>query len=85
MIGDEPAPRKWLQTKSVRSQSFLPGLRVEAGRAGRAEGDVDAAFFDDRRGRGVAVELVAELRRGDAEENVVAQDLAGLLVHATRR
>ena len=55
---------------------------VEARGAGRAEGDIDAAFLDHRRGRGVGVERVAELGLGDAEENGVAENRAGVLINA---
>src|SRR5258708_2678243 len=61
---------------------LLARFRIEAGRTRRSEGDIDPALLDGRRGRGVAVELVAELRRGHAEEDIVAQDFAAVLIDA---
>ena len=54
----------------------LAGARIDRRRAGRAEGDVDAAGLADRRRRGVAVERVRVLRLLDLEQLQVVDDLA---------
>ena len=68
MIGDEPAPRKWLHSKSRRSQMTLPVFVSIAAVPGRAERHVDAARLDDGRRRRVGVEGVRVLGRGDLEQ-----------------
>src|SRR4051812_20416572 len=61
---------------------LLARLRVHTSGARRTERHIDAAFLNRRGGGRVAVELVAKLRRGDAEEDVVAQDLPRFFVYA---
>ena len=57
-----------------------PGL--EARRPRRTERHIHPPRLDDRRGRRVAVKLVAELRLFDIEDFLVAQNLPALAVQA---
>ena len=73
-IGDEPAPRKWLHSKSRRFHSTLPvprrGPPCPAIRTSRRR-----ARLGDRRRRGVGVEGVGVLRLRDLEQLQVVDDL----------
>src|SRR5437867_1033966 len=57
-------------------------FRVQTSRARRAERNINTARFNDRRRRGVAVELMAELGLLDLENLLVAQNLAGAAIDA---
>ena len=58
------------------------GLRVEAGRARGTERRVEPACFDDRCGRGIAIEGDAVLRFGDVEQLQVLKDAASAGIDA---
>src|SRR5688572_4201686 len=58
------------------------GLRVDTGRSWRAKSHIDTPFLDHRRGRGIGIECVAELRLGIIEELQILDDLPALFIDA---
>ncbi len=81
-----PKDRAGASTSEVIANKVSPlpedvaGTRVKRRRSGGTEGNIDHAIRGHGGGGGIAVELVAELRCVDREQNLIEHDFSGVFL-----